>query len=252
MHRAFRIALLALLALIVAIVHPARAGAQLSVRPVAVTLDPTRGLETVTVRNEGDEPIVVRIHAGDWEQAEDGRHRFLALGDHPASCAGRLVVEPDRLILDPGREAAARLELRPGPTACWSVVFFENRPAAAGHARAIRRVAVQVHGVPDGAEPEGRVTAVRVDVAAGLARLVFENSGPVHVRPRGRLEVRSLDGEIVGAVPIDPFGVLPGHARQLAVPLPDGLPAGTLLVLPILDFGADHLAGGRALFEHGG
>lgn len=239
--------------LLLATLLPTAARAQFSVRPAVLELDAS-GETTVVVRNESDDPLAFRITLGDYDQAESGAHRFLPFGEHPGSCAGRLETFPDRIAVDPGGEGAIRITLAPGDRPCWSAVYVEHRPEPVpGRSLAIRRVAVQVTGAGRG---DATVDAAIRDVAveAGpdgpVVTYVFENRGEAPLRPRGRLEVRTLEGEVVAIERLDPFGVLPGRARIRSVPLPEGLPPGSLLAVPILDFGADHLVGGRALFEH--
>lgn len=241
-----------LVAVLLALLAPGPAGAQFSVRPVTLVYQADgEEARVVTIRNDGGEPIALRLHPGDWDQSQAGRHRFLEPGAHPRSCHGRLEISPDQIVIEPGREAAARVRLAPGGT-CWSVVFVEYRPGQAGSARAIRRIAIQVHGVPPRALREGRIRDVEVEADGGTVRFVFENIGEAVARPEGRVEVRTLDGEVVGAASIDPFGVLPGHAREVRIALPADLPGGPLLVVPILDFGGEYLAGGRALIRPDG
>ena len=229
---------------------PAIARAQFSARPALLSFDEATD-RVVTVRNEGDTAIQVHVFPGDFDQSPSGGHTFLPFGEHPRSCRGQLEVTPDHLIIEAGGEAAVRVRLDPGADACWGLVYAEHRPErVAGGARAVRRIAVQVHGAPAAAPRDGRVR--EVEVAAGEVRFTFENQGAAHVRPEGRVEFRSLDGAVVAAVRVEPFGVLPGHTRSLRVPLPAELPAGELLAVPILDFGVEWLAGGQAMFEHEG
>ncbi|MBW3660719.1 MAG: hypothetical protein KY397_03695 [Gemmatimonadetes bacterium] len=231
---------------------PTAVGAQYSVRPVVLDfLD--AGERAVVVRNESDVTSTIRIYSGDFDQSESGAHRFLPFGGHPSSCHGRLETFPDRLVLDPGADAVLRVRLKAGRSSCWSLVFVERRPPASdGQARAIERIAVQVLG--HGSEPIRDVVirdiAIEETPGGAVLRYRLENIGTDPLRPEGRLEVRSLEGRVVATVRLDPFGSLPGRVRVREIPLPEDLPLGPLLAVPILDFGADHLAGGQVLFDH--
>ncbi|HUP18885.1 MAG TPA: hypothetical protein VM778_02905, partial [Gemmatimonadota bacterium] len=229
---------------------PGAARAQLSARPTLLAFDEATD-RVVTVRNEGPTAIQVHILPGDFDQFETGGHEFRPFGEHPRTCHGRLEVTPDQAVIDPGAETTVRVRLDPGAQACWGVVYAEHRPEpVAGAARAVRRIAIQVHGTPATIERDARVRDV--EVAGGVIRFSFENLADAHLRPEGRVEFRTLDGGLVGNVRVEPFGVLPGHTRTMRFPLPAGLPAGELLAVPILDFGVDWLAGGQAMFEHEG
>lgn len=242
---------LATLLLLIAL--PPTATAQFSVRPAVLEFGQS-GERSVIVRNESGETVVFRVYPGDFDQSAAGVHRFLPFGDGPESCEGRLDVFPDRLAVDPGADAAVRIRLEPGARPCWSVVFVEHRPERVeGMARAIERVAVQI--LSSGLDPTREASVRDVSVSSDpdgtpVVRYTIENRGNAPIRPRGRLEIRSLEGDVVASVRLEPFGVLPGRSRARRVPLPSGLPGGRLLAVPILDFGADHLVGGQGLFDH--
>ncbi len=97
----------------------------------------------------------------------------------------------------------------------------------------------RVRGLSVGRDPEGRL----------VAKVAFENTGTTFLRPSGRVEVRDRTGQTVGSTPIEPFRVLPGATRELAVALPEGLAPGVYVALAILDFGAEFLVAGQAGFE---
>lgn len=238
-----------LLLVLAALCLPARpARAQMSAWPVLIQFPAGReGARAVTVRNEGRDPLQVRFYAGDFEQDETGRHRFLPLGTDPRSCAGRVGVHPDVAVVEPGETATARVSMAPGDSTCWSAVFAETATVRRGGIRIGQRIAVKVYGLGRDSGRDARIDSV--EVGSDRVRFVFHNLGAVPLRPKGRLEVRDLDGAVVRSVPIDPASALPGHARDYAVALPGDLPAGTWLAVPVLDIGADYLVGGQALFE---
>lgn len=231
---------------------PSTARAQFSVRPAVLDFEDS-GERVVIVRNESDDPLIFRLYPGDLGQSRGGTHRFFPSGSQESSCHERLVVYPDRIAVDPGAEAAARIRLDAGGEPCWSVVFVEHRPTVVERGgRAIGRVAVQIlsTGIDPRRDASVQDVAVESGSEGGFVRYVFHNLGDVPLRPHGRLEIRTLDGDVVSSVRLEPFGALPRHARDRRVALPPGLPPGPLLAVPILDFGADHLVAGQTLFDH--
>lgn len=232
----------------------ADARAQFSVRPVRLGFDDTVSQRVISIRNEGTAPFDVRLYTGDFDQTEDGRHRFLDIGHHPRSCGERLSVVPAELTIRPGRAASARIRLESGHATCWSAVFVEKVSTLSGGIRVGQRIAVKVHGNGPDARLDGAIETVAVVERDGarMVRVDFRNGGDVPVRPEGTLEVRDLAGEVVQSVPLDRFSVLPGHARRIYTPLPDRLEAGTFLAVPVFDIGLPHLLGGQTAFEVSG
>lgn len=54
----------------------------------------------------------------------------------------------------------------------------------------------------------------------------FENSGTVHVKPEGTLEIRNLFGGVVATITLPERNVLPGTIRRVDVPIGGGVLAG--------------------------
>jgi hypothetical protein len=240
-------------ALIVLLLAPAGAAAQFAVHPVLVDLDATSrvGTETVTVENQGGDPLEVVVYLSDYERTAEGDHVYVAFGEHENTCAGRLEAFPDQLSLAPGERGEIRLRLQPGSGTCWGMVFVEKRTRAPSGIMVAQRIGVKVLTESPGLAREGRVLGMAVDTTAEPAALVaFANEGGGSLNVRGEVEVRDLAGEIVGVVAVEPFQVLPGRQRRVRVPL-DGvtLEPGRYILVAILDFGADYLAGGQAMLE---
>lgn len=229
------------------------AAAQFSVQPVILEMrvGDSASVATVAVRNESNEAMQLRVYTADFDQPEDGSHRFMEPGTHPRSCAGRLQPYPSDLTLEPKQAGEVQVRLAPGDSTCWSVVFVQSQSRQDNGVRIAQRIGVKVYGVSTRAVPEGAVRKVTVQgpADARTVEITFENTGAGPLRPEGELEVRTAEGGIVGVVPVEPFSVLPGRSRRTVVPLDLSLEPGRYLVIPILDFGADYLAGGQATFE---
>ncbi|MFW5946972.1 MAG: hypothetical protein ACOCUW_00655 [Gemmatimonadota bacterium] len=227
--------------------------AQFSVQPVIMELRArdTAVVTTFAVRNEAAGEMQLRTYTGDFDQPGDGSHEFLEPGTHPRTCADRLEVFPADLTVQSMEQAQVRVRMEPGAATCWSMIFVESQVAGSGSVRIAQRIGVKVYGVGPESVPRGEVRSVTVDGGAGgrSVEVVFENTGESPVRPEGELEIRTAEGDIVAVVPVEPFSVLPGRTRQVTVPIDATLPAGRYLAIPILDFGADYLAGGQARFE---
>jgi hypothetical protein len=233
--------------------HPGLVAGQFAAYPVVLTLE--TGSEPVitsfTVENHAGSALELSIYASDYERAADGSHAYIPFGEHERSCAGRLEAVPAQLGVPAGERAEVRLRLEAGPETCWGMIFVEHRAPGALGVTVAQRIAVKVIGQPAGLTRSGAVLGVATDTTAEPAvRIAFENQGPGVLLPRGELEIHTLEGEVVGVVPVAPFKVLPQRRRILRVPL-NGvkLPPGRYVVVGIVDFHGDYLAGGQTLLE---
>lgn len=227
--------------------------AQFAVYPVLVTMNVTDqvGTQTLTVENQGDEPLELAVYLSDYDRTDAGDHRYVPFGEHPGTCEGRLEVFPDQLALEAGEKGEVRLRMQPGPGTCWAMIFVEKRTLTPSGITMAQRIGVKLVAESAEATREGRVLAMAADTTAQPAALVaFENQGTGQLDVTGEIEVRDLSGEVVGVVKMEPFSVLPGHQRRVRVPLDSvDLAPGRYILVAVLDFGAEYLAGGQAMIE---
>lgn len=253
-RRVFR-ALAALLAL-TALTNPREGHGQFAVSPVIVQM-PASVESTVAllrIDNEGVVPMHFRVYALDFDQDLKGNHVFAEPRTSRRSCADRLDVAPGALTVPAGKQGLVQVRLRPAPgeSTCWSMVFVEAPASAANGVRVNQRIGVKLYGLSADAGPEGVLTGAE---AAGLddsvdVRFRFSNPGDWPVRPEGTVEIRDLTGSVVAMVPIPAFSVLPARERLVEVSIPAReLNGGRYLAVPILDFGADFLAGAQVDFR---
>lgn len=243
----------ALFAALLAGVLASPAAAQFSAQPVILELrtDGSGSAATITVRNESDDPLQLRIYAADFDQVEDGSHTFMDAGAHDSSCMERLEVFPGNLVLEARGQDEVRVQMGPGDSTCWSMIFVQNVNRNAAGIQIAQRIGVKVYGVSTGLRADGEVRGITVSAAdsagARAVEVAFANTGAAPVRPDGELEIRSEAGDVVAVVPIRPFSVLPGRVAVTRIPLEVDLEAGRYLLIPVLDFGGDYLAGGQGL-----
>lgn len=246
------------LGILAALVMAAPAAGQFSAQPVILELRTADSASTTVfaVRNEASGPLQLRIYAGDFDQPADGGHEFLEAGAHPRSCVDRLRFFPDNLTLASMEAGEVRVIMEPGDSTCWSMVFVQSVSREQTGVQIAQRIGIKVYGFSHRLAAEGEIRSVSIEpdsLIGGLAAVIdFENTGDSPLRPEGEIEIRTAEGEVVGVVPVPPFSVLPGRVRRTIVPLDAVLPSGRYLAIPVLDFGADYLAGGQAVFDVGG
>jgi hypothetical protein len=216
----------------------AQASAQVTVSPIVSE----RSTETITIANSSASALRLEATIGDFEQYGDGSHRILPPGESPRSCGGRLHVGTVPTQVGPEREERIAVRVDPGAEACWSAILLRVSDGGGRGGTFI----IKLYGIPVGATPEAEVAGLSVTPTE--MRLEVRNGGNVPVRPRGRLEVRTLDGAVVAVQEIPAFGVHPGVQRMLRLPMSLELKPGRYVALAILDVGgADLLAGQTTL-----
>lgn len=232
---------------------PSVGAAQFSVQPVIVEMVTADSTATTVlyVRNQSDGPMQLRFYAADFDQPEAGGHVFMAPGEHPKSCVEHLQFYPDGATLEPGETQEVRVLMEPVDATCWSMIFVESGARSQTGLSIAQRIGVKVYGVNGRASPEGEIRSVRVgqDDEGRWVTIEFANLGGGPLRPEGEIEVRTLEGEVIDVIPVPAFSVLPDRIRQTQIPLDRDFESGTYVLVPILDFGADYLAGGQALLE---
>lgn len=231
---------------------PSIGSAQFAVYPIVLDLNAAAGdtvVQSVFVRNESNTVREFKFELQDFDQDSVGTPRFLAAGTHPHSCAARVQVYPLAATLAPGQTQELRVRFAGQDATCWSALFAEVRSTDAQGIVARQQIGVRINGsLPDAAR-EGEILRLQVEATSSpQLHLWFRNNGAVPVRPSGDLEIRDPSGEVVGAMRIDAFSVLPGATRRIALPLPERLPAGRFTIVPVLDFGGDYLAGAQTAY----
>jgi hypothetical protein len=253
-----------------------RAGAQLLVDPLEVTIVTTGGNRTVgsfLATNTSDAPIQATITRQDWDRIENGDNRFLPAGSTGFSCGSRLSVSPASIRVDPHTSRVIRLSVDSAASLkkeCWDIVFVEEIPprttVKGNSIRYLFRTGVKVYVAPSGLSRDAAVEDMAVEnvpVAATASStpagkpaptkqqisVRFHNIGGMHLVAKGHLEFRRLDNTLAMQVSIDEFPTLPGATRKVMIDVPAGLSAGDYVVLALIDFGGAELVAGQIEYQ---
>ncbi len=188
----------------------------LSVAPIRVGLSAARPTQALTVRNAGDEPVVVQATGVRWSQA-DGVDRFDDTRD--------VLVTPAVFTIPANDSQVVRVGMRAGFDASLEKsyrLFLQEVPAAINTTGAVRvalRLSLPVFAAPLGAAPAARVnwSARRGD--DGQLAIIASNTGTAHLQIVDLaldLGTRGLQSPANGN-----RYVLPGAAVQWTLALPE-------------------------------
>jgi P pilus assembly chaperone PapD len=216
------------------------------------------------LNNEAD-PLEIQISLADWDRDSNGENRFYPPGTLPRSAAPWLSVSPLRFDLAPNEQKEIRFSMKVPADIVgthWAAIMVEaapkqTQPQPPGTTVVVRRrFAVKVLETPPGTgSKEGRITLIDV---RGLNPpnifLEFENRGTIHTPDvKGRVEIRDEKGATLEKLDVESFPTLPGAKRLLKVTSArkkgDLLPPGKYLILAILDYGGESLAGGQFVLK---
>jgi P pilus assembly chaperone PapD len=216
---------------------------------------------TFSVLNNETDPLEIQISLADWDRDITGENRFYPPGTLPRSAAPWLSVSPLRFDLEPNKQQEVRFSIKvPSDIAgtYWAAIMVEaapkqTQPQPPGTTVIVRRrFAVKVLETPPGTgTKDGRITLIDVRGLNPPNYLVeFENRGTIHApRVTGRIELRDEKGTLLEKLDLESFPILPGAKRLLKVTSArkkgDLLPPGKYLVVAVLDYGGETLAGGQ-------
>lgn len=195
--------------------------ANLSINPVRITLDNTRSIGALTLRNRGDEPVVMQAAVREWTIESNEEH----YNDTDA-----LIVTPPVFTVEPGREQIVRVGLR-RPVASDTEqafrVFLEQAPATpATPTRPIQpptgiqvtlRFGIPVFIAPDG-EPRREIEWRAERQNDGRLKIEAANRGNLHVQVK-RLALLGTSGEPL-VENDDLTYLLPGTTRHWLLEVP--------------------------------
>ena len=226
----------------------AAADITISVTPslLEFAVDPgARFEEIITVTNEGTDRAVVRVNVSAPEDAssELSAERYIQVDSPEFALSSRQKKEVRVSVTIP--EDAA-------PGGLYATIFIQTSPSRIGSGGDSSFAGGSGFGARIGAK---FITTVRgpgltldgglaklVPVAAGPGRIGFrieiENTGNVHLVPKGEIEVQDEDGNVVGdfTLPETP-AILPGVTKSFRLRGAVDVPAGTYQASGKIDYG---------------
>ena len=244
---------------------PAPAVAQISVDELEVFLRPDmaeRRTGVIRVTNHADQAAQVLIDIQDWARDSTGANQFHPLGTLAQSCRQQLRVFPTALRIDAGRSEAVRISFEGDQaTTCWGIVFMQTneapKAAAGSQITYVIRTGIKVYVEPQRAVKVGDIDDVAMTTAPASASdstrvpalsVIFRNSGKAHLKPKGGVEVRDENNNMVARLDIAEFPIAPADVRRQLVVLPR-LKPGRYVALALLDYGGAEIAAGQHEFE---
>ncbi len=211
----------------------------------------------VVVYNTSGRRVRFRVSVEDIAVRPNGTVDMLAPGRTPWSLASVTRVLPVEFALDPDRSLPVRVTVTVPPDARggrYGAVVVTPTPVLQTTGvtgtvsvvvpRLASRLLVRVRGTEVvSADITSMVAAVRPPGAE--VRLLFKNTGNVHVRVQGFVVLLDASGRQAGKVVLPDVVVLPGAVREFRASVSTPLAPGTYTVRAVLDYGGPALLAGE-------
>ncbi|MBE3576814.1 MAG: hypothetical protein IMX00_03900 [Limnochordales bacterium] len=218
---------------------------------------------TFQVYNGTDETLHFTTTLADWQISPDGDLELAPAGSLPRSASPWVRVSPREFDVPAKGTFTVRYAISVPATVAdgvggeyRSMIVAQSQalPSRTGGIMIAGAVAIKVFVQIGAAAPGLAVTDLR-EVSRPLSsgavqppsfQVQVKNTGNVHLRPVGRLEVRQGD-RLLYQLPINEAAatVLPDATRIFTVALPEPLPSGDYQIIALFDYGGAKLTGGR-------
>lgn len=201
--------------------------------------------------------LEVTVTLGDALFQPDGSVLYLEPGSHPGSLTSWLSVDTLQFTLEPQASETLRYTVQvPEETpdgTYWGLLFFESQvlgseeTASAGiGVRSRVRIGHVIYIDVGQTVRTGEVEGIRYTVGeTPELRMMFRNTGNALLRPSGKVELRSEQGDLLSTFNIPATAAFPGYAREIVAPLEEPLGPGNYIALAVLDYGAATVIAGE-------
>ena len=234
--------------LVAGLLQPAfpQAAFDLLVSPAKLELQVAAGTGqdfAILVRNTGGEPQAMKIYFNDYSIRPNNDFIFEPPGHYSYSCAKWLQSEKTSIVVPVGQTVSTGFRVdvpaNAEPGGHYGVVFFEQVPQpseAKANVKALPRIgALIMVTVPGQIIRQGEIKNVSITSTwfwpahrlpilprrKVRARIVFYNSGNVHLTVKGSLAYKASFGWGSGKVEFQEITVLPKTTRYLETDIPD-------------------------------
>jgi len=245
------------------------------VTPMLVEADVERGVTyngTIAVFSNTKEVEQVKVSIADWDKKPNGDDTEFEPGTLERSCSKWINIGPTKFDVPVDQWVNVRYSFTVPDDAIGSywtfaIVEADKKPSKPSESNgkiqtmietSFRYIVRIVVTVDEGRVYDGKINGISVFKPApdsqfkdfpSVARVVFENTGNVLLKPQGYVDIRNLDGETVEKVEIQPKSyVIPERERWLDVPVKKNLENGEYIAVAVLDYGGDNLVAGEAHF----
>ena len=249
------------------------AAGRLAAQPVRFGISPTdlelapepgrTATGTLLVLNHSAQRVRFRVQVQDIFLRPGGEMDVLPPRSMAWSVAAAARVAPSEFELDGGTAMRVRVSVtlpadarggRYGAVVVWPTPVLQTGGARGTVSIVIPKLAARLLVPVRGTEvARGAITGMLVAPRGGgrglEAKIVFRNTGNVHLRAAGELSILTAEGRPVARLPIARALVLPGTVREFRIAsVGPALEPGAYVARAVIDYGGDALVSGELTF----
>lgn len=205
----------------------------------------------IYIMGSKEEEVAINTYLMDWSLNSAGEYQFLPKGTLKRSASPWITFTPSQFKLLPGKGQRVNYTVKAPLDASgsyWSVLMFSTIPRPldanakfqiAAAARVAYIIKVDINGSRAG---KGKIERFKLNYDEGVKKVAatvrIKNSGETSIRFKGRLELKDVQGRIVGAIPFNEGIILPDLSREFVLSDQEiALGPGFYIGLAILDLG---------------
>lgn len=213
----------------------------------------------ISVDNKGKEKTQVLCYITDVGMDRYGELLFPEGGTLATSCESWFLVNPENFFLSQGTNQKIRYTLKVPDNASGTYlasIFFHTKPQdgakSSGSRLSVRVGTLFVINITGTGHKDGELISLSLNkaVKANTAQveLGFLNKGNILIRPRGTVEIKTVDGWMVDKLVLneDNQAVLPNSERIFRIPLANIKP-GNYNLFAMVDYGGAEILSGEAM-----
>jgi len=218
----------------------------------------------IRVLNKTGGKASLKVYASDFTLKENGSSSFHPKGTLPFSCSTWLKINPTSFELNPAEGRLVRFTLKTPQDISGGfngVIFIESMPEKASDARGRRilfkaRLGVKIFAAIEGtlnrlAELQDLFIKQEVKDSILNYSLLFKNTGNVHIKPVGRLEIIDQEDKVVSTIKLNQHKntVLRNGLRDFSGNIKLNLPYGVYKAVAYMDYGGKSIIAMEKFFE---
>jgi len=209
---------------------------------------------SITVDNMDDSILHLKIYPTDWLVNSDNEISHFPASSLKNSCSGWFYINPQEFNINGKTSQEVRISVQT-PTEVfgdyWSMLYFESTPYMPDENSMIllnTRIGSAIYVTIAGTTTKnGDIIGLDFDKKENKVKAVFENTGNVHVRVKGFLQIFKED-KMVYEKTVDEKLSLPESKTNIYFPVETELQKGEYLIKVNLDYsGSENLEGEKRI-----
>lgn len=211
----------------------------------------------VTVSNQSGSTTHIQASMVDFMVDQSGGYKISPPGSRGNSLMRWAFINPREFDLPAGTSQQVQLSLHLPSDSTLSgeysgIVFFQTRPVRrAGAVAFSARIATKIYLTIAGTEKvDGAIAKMNVvsEPSDELYRVMFKNTGNMHVYLNGQLEIQK-DGATVDRISLPDNELVERGGERLIQVSGKSLPPGKYQAIAMVDYGGKTMTGGEVAFE---